>query len=92
MAAVQVVTSDGVGNYTYSADQGAKRHADRLHAHQVEFGLFLPVWMAEPPARVVFPKPVALMRALLSKTNVFGLAWPSMSRVTVLIRYCAQQS
>ncbi|MER9234988.1 hypothetical protein NKI56_23310 [Mesorhizobium sp. M0622] len=56
MAATEVVTSDGVGNYTYSADQGAKRHADRLHAHQVEFGLFLPVWMAEPAARVVFPK------------------------------------
>lgn len=53
MAATEAVTSAGVGNCTYSANQGAKRHADRPHAHQVEFGLFLPVWMAEPPTLVV---------------------------------------
>ena len=37
-------------------EKRAEPHAQRLHAHQIEFGRLGRAGMAEPPARVIFAK------------------------------------
>ena len=52
----EIMTRHDLRLYPKLVEKSAEAHAERLHAHQIEFRWLGRARMAEPPARVIFPK------------------------------------